>query len=56
MKEIEITEAPWSAAVTSASIVCGGSILSDRFVLTLARCVFEYLFGLFQLHFCNLKL
>ncbi|KPM11757.1 Sar s 3 allergen (serine protease-like protein 8) [Sarcoptes scabiei] len=41
VRKIEITDAPWSAAVTSASIVCGGSILSDSFVLTSARCVFE---------------
>lgn len=56
VRKIEITDAPWSAAVTSASIVCGGSILSDSFVLTSARCVFEYIFGMFLLHHYNLKL
>ncbi|KPM11758.1 Sar s 3 allergen (serine protease-like protein 9) [Sarcoptes scabiei] len=40
-REIDITEAPWTVAVTAGKHLCGGAILKPTFVLTAARCTFE---------------
>lgn len=41
-KSIELSEAPWQVAILYMhEIKCGGSILSERIILTAAHCLFE---------------